>query len=158
MAARHWVCISCQALCASALLSPRTHAVNPRHFHRAIPHSAAYVGNLIIGFIGLEHVNIPLFLCLRRTTLVFVLLSEYMVLGKHHTSATVGCVGAMVVGAMLASWDSLSSVGSHLTPTMLGFVFVGNVSTALYLALVRNQQRNTHTSQPASHTLSAFDS
>jgi hypothetical protein len=42
-----------------------------------------YVINVAVSFWGLGIVNIPLFTCIRRTTPLFVLVLEFLVLGRR---------------------------------------------------------------------------
>ena len=56
--------------------------------HRSVPQSALFVLNVIVSFQGMARVNIPLFLCLRRTTLAFVMLGEIVVLGSTFKRST----------------------------------------------------------------------
>ena len=53
--------------------------------------SCAFVFNVSAGFVALRLVNIPLFLCIRRTTTCFVMVAEFFVLGKVAGRETV-CV------------------------------------------------------------------
>lgn len=48
-----------------------------------------FVFNVSAGFVALRLVNIPLFLCIRRTTTCFVMLAEFLVLGKAAGGTTV---------------------------------------------------------------------
>ncbi len=53
-----------------------------------------YVMNVGFGLVGLKLVNVPMFFCIRRTTSAFILIYEYIKLGKvadAGTQASVGC-------------------------------------------------------------------
>lgn len=52
------------------------------------PVSVLFVSNVAAGFVGLRLVKIPIFLCLRRTTTIFTLAMEYLILGKTANSHT----------------------------------------------------------------------
>ena len=101
--------------------------------------SFLFVGNVGSGFIGLRHVDIPLFLCLRRTAVLFTLVSDYFVRGLVLPRAMVASLVLIAAGALVAGWGALSgggdgdgggSSGDALGMTMC---MVNNVMTALYL-------------------------
>ena len=57
----------------------------------ALPLSVLFITNVAAGFVGLRLSDIPLFLCVRRTTTIFTMALEYFVLGKVPMLETV-CV------------------------------------------------------------------
>lgn len=109
--------------------------------------------NVVIGFVGISRVNLPLFLCLRRTTIVFLLVGEAVVLHKFASrTATyvfacteVGCshadtlccngfvamallycsvcVGTIALGTIVAGWHSLAE-GSASDERWVSYGFV----------------------------------
>lgn len=56
---------------------------------RSLPQTMLFILNVLVGFWGMARVNIPLFLCLRRTTLAFVLAGEFFMLHKKFSTTTV---------------------------------------------------------------------
>ena len=52
-----------------------------------------FVLNVSAGFVALRLVNIPIFLCIRRTTTVFVMMAEFLVLHKS-ASIYIWCAAA----------------------------------------------------------------
>lgn len=62
--------------------------MNWETLRESVPQSALFVLNVIVSFQGMARVNIPLFLCLRRTTLAFVMLGEIVVLGQSFKRST----------------------------------------------------------------------
>ena len=74
---------------------------------------ALNVANIVVGFYAINLVNIPLFLCLRRTATAMVLASEYFLRGKVESGQTMFAVGLVVVGALIAGGDAVTT-GSTL--------------------------------------------
>lgn len=109
----------------------------------AVPQSALFVLNVIVSFQGMARVNIPLFLCLRRTTLAFVMLGEVVILGNSFKFSTKSFVGLIVCGAIVAGWDSLMDAAAEATPEAFAYVVVNNLCTALFLNLSK-QFQNQH--------------
>ena len=79
-----------------------------------------FVGNIAVGFYGIKLVSIPMFLTVRRTTTIFTLLAEYLVLGRVASPAVAFGVLLTVMGAVVAGSESL-------TTDWLGFLYtLGN--------------------------------
>ena len=94
--------------------------------------SFLFVGNVGSGFIGLRHVDIPLFLCLRRTCVLFTLVSDYFVRGLVLPRRMVAALVLIAAGALVAGWGASAGGGAG---DLLGMAMcmVNNVMTALYL-------------------------
>jgi solute carrier family 35 protein len=88
-----------------------------------------FVVNIAVGLMGLKLVNVPMFLAIRRTGTVFALLAEWAVLGKVASRDTMLAVALIVVGAVVAGWDSLSR-----DATGYAWTVANNVLTALAVA------------------------
>lgn len=75
------------------------------------------VANVALGFVALQMVNVPMFLCIRRLVAPFILFYEFVFLGKTASAGIQGAVGAILVGTLLAGWDSLNAdmVGYAIT-------------------------------------------
>jgi len=84
-----------------------------------------FVANIAVGFYGIKLVSIPMFLTVRRTTTLFTLAAEYLVLGLVASRSVAAGVLLTVLGALVAGADSLRT-------DWLGFAFVvgNNVMTA----------------------------
>ncbi|KAI9085197.1 hypothetical protein K1719_032830 [Acacia pycnantha] len=76
-------------------------------------------------------VNVPMYTTLRRTTVVFTMLMEYILAGQRYTSSVVFSVGLIVFGAFIAGARGLS-----FDAYGYAIVFLSNISTAIYLATI----------------------
>jgi len=63
------------------------------------------VANIVVGWYGMALVNIPLFLCVRRTATAVVLLTEYWIRNKVEQPSTQLSVALICLGALVAGWD-----------------------------------------------------
>ncbi len=84
------------------------------------------VANIVVGWYGMALVNIPLFLCVRRTATAIVLFTEYWIRNKVETPGTQLSVAFICLGALVAGWDVI------LQGDSLGLVYtmVNNFLTA----------------------------
>jgi hypothetical protein len=100
------------------------------HYYKAVHYEAlilgfAYVANVAVGLLGLSLVNVPMFFCIRRLVSPTILLYEYLWLSKVADTNIQAAVGTIMVGTLIAGWDTLSSdvVGYSIT-------FLNNLCTA----------------------------
>lgn len=114
---------------------PLAHAENLRTL--AIP-TVLFTANVVVGLSALSLVNIPMFSAFRRLTLLFVMVAEYLYLGKTHSRAIVRTVVVMTTGAFISAIDDV-------TFSRLGYclVFVNNLLTAGYLASIKRAMKDT---------------
>jgi hypothetical protein len=91
----------------------------------AIPMGVSYAANVSLGLVGLKLVNVPMFFCIRRLVPACIMVVEYFLLGKTADLSTVGSVGLIAAGTVLAGWQSLGS-------EFLGYTVTGlnNLATA----------------------------
>lgn len=84
-----------------------------------------YVGNVTAGFVGLRLINIPTFNTLRRTVSPFVLLYEFIALGRNPERPILASVMVIVLGTVIAAWETLDT-------DWLGYSFsmINNLLTA----------------------------
>lgn len=84
-----------------------------------------YVFNVGAGLIGLQMVNVPMFFCIRRLVTPTVLIYEYLAMGKVAETPVQTAVGIIMLGTIVAGWDTLNS-------DLLGYAitFVNNLLTA----------------------------
>jgi len=70
-------------------------------------------------------VNVPMFFCIRRLVSPTILLYEYLRFGKVADTSVQGAVGTIMVGTLIAGWDTLNS-------DLLGYTvtFFNNICTA----------------------------
>ncbi|XP_077223128.1 UDP-N-acetylglucosamine transporter UGNT1-like [Tasmannia lanceolata] len=96
-----------------------------------LPIAASYLLYMLVSMESVRGVNVPMYTTLRRTTVVFTMLAEYLLTGQRYTYSVVGSVGLIVFGAFVAgsrdlSYDSYGYV----------VVFISNITTAIYLATI----------------------
>lgn len=65
-----------------ACADPTCALCTTQKYNRSLPQTYFYVVNVLLSFMSMAIVNVPLFLCLRRTSLLFVLVAEFYVLHK----------------------------------------------------------------------------
>ncbi|CAN1812702.1 UDP-N-acetylglucosamine transporter UGNT1 [Linum perenne] len=83
-------------------------------------------------------VNIPMYTTLRRTTVVFTMIMEYVLAGQRYTSPIVGSVALIVAGAVIAGVRDLT-----FDFYGYGVVFIANITTAIYLATIGRIGKST---------------
>jgi hypothetical protein len=100
------------------------------HYDRAIHLKSLRAGvlmvaNVAVGLWGLSLVNVPMFFCIRRLVSPTILAYDAAFLGKYAPADVQGAVGVIMLGTLIAGWDTLSSdvVGYSIT-------FVNNLCTA----------------------------
>ncbi|KAK6912575.1 Sugar phosphate transporter domain [Dillenia turbinata] len=98
---------------------------------RTVPLSLAYLLYMLVTMESVRGVNVPMYTSLRRTTVVFTMIVEYVLAGQKYTSSVVGSVGLIVLGAFIAGARDLS-----FDTQGYAVVFVANITTAIYLATI----------------------
>ncbi len=83
--------------------------LDPAVARRGVFAGLLFVVNIAVGFAGLRRVNIPMFLTVRRTTTVFTLAAEYLMLGKVASGTVQFGIALTVLGALIAGYDSLGA-------------------------------------------------
>lgn len=78
-----------------------------------------YVLNVGCGLLALQLVNVPMFFCLRRLVAPVVLIYEYLTMGKVADIGTRASIGVIVLGAIVAGWDTLNDDIFGYSLTML---------------------------------------
>ncbi|KAL5559782.1 hypothetical protein UlMin_035993 [Ulmus minor] len=98
---------------------------------KTFPIAGAYLLYMLATMESVRGVNVPMYTTLRRTTVVFTMIVEYVLAGQRYSSSVVGSVGLIVVGAFIAGARDLS-FDAH------GYfiVFLSNITTAIYLATI----------------------
>ncbi|XP_010525948.1 PREDICTED: UDP-N-acetylglucosamine/UDP-glucose/GDP-mannose transporter [Tarenaya hassleriana] len=99
-------------------------------FH-TLPLSITYLLYMLASMASIRGVNVPMYTTLRRTTVVFTMVIEYMLTGQRYSQSIIGSVGVIVVGAFFAGARDLSF-------DFYGYavVFLANITTAVYLATI----------------------
>lgn len=97
------------------------------------PLSMINVLNVVSGLVGTGGLNVPMFIALRRFTLLFTILLERYWLKRTHDWPTLSAMGIMIGGALVAAVTDLS-----YNPMGYLAVLCNDVLTSLYLILVKN--------------------
>lgn len=96
-----------------------------------LPLSLAYLLYMLATMESVRGVNVPMYTTLRRTTIVFTMVAEWILAGQKYSSSIIGSVGLIILGAFVAGARDLS-FDFH------GYfvVFLSNITTAIYLATI----------------------
>lgn len=98
---------------------------------QTLPLSFTYLLYMLASMESVRGVNVPMYTTLRRTTVVFTMIVEYLLSRQKYSAPIVGSVvmivfGAFVAGARDMSYDSYG----------YAIVLIANVATAVYLATI----------------------
>ncbi|KAJ4958079.1 hypothetical protein NE237_025190 [Protea cynaroides] len=98
---------------------------------KTLPLAITYLLYMLASMESVRGVNVPMYTTLRRTTVVFTMIVEYLLTRQKYSSSVVGSVGLIVLGAFIAGSRDLSfdSYGYAI-------VFIANITTAIYLATI----------------------
>ncbi|XP_068665967.1 UDP-N-acetylglucosamine transporter UGNT1-like [Aristolochia californica] len=98
---------------------------------RTLPLAISYLLYMLATMESVRGVNVPMYTTLRRTTVVFTMIVEYLLSGQRYSSSVVGSVALIIFGAFIAGARDLSfeSYGYAI-------VFISNITTAIYLATI----------------------
>lgn len=96
-----------------------------------LPLSIAYLMYMLASMASVRGVNVPMYTTLRRTTVAFTMVIEYMLTGQRYTRSIIGSVGVIIFGAFFAGARDLS-----FDFYGYGVVFLANITTAVYLATI----------------------
>ncbi|KAI9190909.1 hypothetical protein LWI28_000626 [Acer negundo] len=96
-----------------------------------LPVAVTYLLYMLATVESVRGVNVPMYTTLRRTTVAFTMIVEYVLTGQKYTPPVVGSVGLIVLGAFIAGARDLSF-------DFYGYsvVFLANIATAVYLATI----------------------
>ncbi|KAL6512347.1 UDP-N-acetylglucosamine transporter ugnt1 [Orobanche hederae] len=98
--------------------------------YMTLTNSLGYLEKLV-SMESVRGVNVPMYTTLRRTTVVFTMIVEYILVRKRYTRPILGSVGLIVLGAFIAGARDLSYDSYGYT-----VVFLSNITTAIYLATI----------------------
>ncbi|XWS17115.1 hypothetical protein CRYUN_Cryun33cG0040700 [Craigia yunnanensis] len=96
-----------------------------------LPLAVSYLLYMLITMESVRDINVPMYTTLRRTTVAFTMIVEYLLTGRKHSSYVVGSVGIIILGAFVAGARDLS-----FDAYSYSIVFVANICTAIYLASI----------------------
>jgi solute carrier family 35 protein len=97
------------------------------------PLAMVNVLNVVSGLVGTGGLNVPMFIALRRFTLLFTILLERYWLKKSHDWPTLSAMGIMIGGALVAAATDLT-----FNPSGYSAVLLNDLLTSLYLIMVKN--------------------
>ncbi|BBG95523.1 Nucleotide/sugar transporter family protein, partial [Prunus dulcis] len=92
---------------------------------KTLPLAGAYLLYMLASMESVRGVNVPMYTTLRRTTVVFTMVMEYILAGQRYTSPIVRSVGLIVLGAFIAGARDLS-----FDAYGYAVVFLSNITTA----------------------------
>ncbi|XP_042400507.1 UDP-N-acetylglucosamine transporter UGNT1-like isoform X1 [Zingiber officinale] len=103
-----------------------------------LPLSLAYLLYMLATMESVRGVNVPMYTTLRRTTVVFAMVVEYLITSQKYSFPIVGSVALIVFGAFVAGARDLSF-------DIYGYsiVFIANMTTAVYLATINRTGKTT---------------
>lgn len=111
-------------------------------FKSLTPLAIVNVLNVTFGLVGTGGLNVPMFIALRRFTLLFTILLERFWLKKHHDWPTIGAMSVMIGGALIAAATDLT-----YNPRGYAAVLLNDLLTALYLIMVKNTNKGLTTTR-----------
>ncbi|GAU23145.1 hypothetical protein TSUD_305930 [Trifolium subterraneum] len=117
----------CYMSCAVLLVMFNKAALSSYNFPSA--NSIAFLQ--LVTMESVRGVNVPMYTTLRRTTVVFTMFVEYMLVGQRYTPSIIFSVGLIVFGAFIAGARDLS-----FDAYGYAIVFLSNIMTAIYLATI----------------------
>lgn len=101
-------------------------------FKLILPLAFVNVLNLASGLIGTAGLSVPMFIALRRFTLVATLVLERTMDKKRHDRMTYLTISVMLSGAAVAALTDMS-----FSPKGYAAVFINNFVTALFLVMIK---------------------
>ncbi|XP_047320697.1 UDP-N-acetylglucosamine transporter UGNT1-like [Impatiens glandulifera] len=103
-----------------------------------IPLASSYLLYMLASMESVRGISIPMYTALRRTTIALTMVAEYLLVGKKHSYPIIVSVAVILLGAFVAGAGDLSFDLQSYT-----IVFISNICTAVYLALVVRIVRTT---------------
>lgn len=128
---RRWRIISFTAGESLLISDNSTKFVSLKTLKHTFPLAGAYLLYMLVTMEAVRGVNVPMYTTLRRTTVVFTMLVEFVLVGQRYTHSVVFSVGLIVFGAFVAGARDLS-----FDTYGYSVVFLANVTTAIYLATI----------------------
>ncbi|KAM7511532.1 hypothetical protein LguiB_010407 [Lonicera macranthoides] len=99
-------------------------------FH-TLPLAFSYLLYMLVSMESVRGVNVPMYTTLRRTTVAFTMILEYLIAGQKNSPSVVGCVAIIILSAFVAGARDLS-----FDSYAYAVVFASNICTAIYLASI----------------------
>ncbi|XP_007011838.2 PREDICTED: UDP-N-acetylglucosamine/UDP-glucose/GDP-mannose transporter [Theobroma cacao] len=128
---RRWKIISFSNNESLTISDSKTSLVPLKTLIHTLPLAGAYLLYMLVSVESVRGVNVPMYTTLRRITVVFTMLVEFLLAGQKYTLSIIGSVGLIVLGAFVAGARDLSF-------DFYGYavVFLANITTAIYLATI----------------------
>ncbi|KAL9242454.1 hypothetical protein vseg_016447 [Gypsophila vaccaria] len=98
---------------------------------QTLPLALSYLLFMLVSMESVRGVNVPMYATLRRTTVAFTMVVEYLVAGQTYSHRIVGSVAVIILGAFVAGARDLS-----FDFYSYAVVLVSNICTAVYLASI----------------------
>ncbi|KAF9681244.1 hypothetical protein SADUNF_Sadunf06G0205400 [Salix dunnii] len=130
-ALRHWRIISFNDSGSLTTSDVNAMFVPLETLMRTLPLALTYLLYMLVTMESVRGVNVPMYTTLRRTTVVFTMIMEYILAGQRYTRPIFGSVGLIVLGAFIAGARDLSFDFNGYA-----VVFAANFTTAIYLATI----------------------
>jgi len=92
----------------------------------------------VVGMASIRGVNVPMFTTLRRTTVFFTMIMEFVLVGQRHSNPIILSVAIIVLGALIAGSRDLSFKLEGYSVVLLS-----NLTTAIYLATIARLGKTT---------------
>lgn len=115
----------------SSLNGNSTRFVSLQTLIHTSPLALTYLLYMLATMESVRGVNVPMYTTLRRTTVVFTMFVEFILVGQKYTLSVIGSVGLIVFGAFVAGSRDLSFDAYGYS-----IVFLSNITTAIYLATI----------------------
>ncbi|TKY58133.1 UDP-sugar transporter sqv-7 [Spatholobus suberectus] len=128
---RRWRMISFTAGESLLISDNSTKFVSLKTLKHTLPLSGAYLFYMLVTMESVRGVNVPMYTTLRRTTVVFTMLVEFVLVGQRYTPSVIFSVGLIVFGAFVAGVRDFS-----FDAYGYAVVFMSNIATAIYLATI----------------------
>lgn len=128
---RRWKVISLSGTESSSAIDNPVTLVPLKTLLHTLPLALTYLMYMLVTMESVRGVNVPMYTTLRRTTVVFTMVMEYILAGQKYTSPVVGSVGLIILGAFIAGARDLS-----FDAYGYAIVFLANITTAIYLATI----------------------
>ncbi|KAL2346706.1 hypothetical protein Fmac_000706 [Flemingia macrophylla] len=125
---RRWIYAAISYMsCAVLLVLFNKAALSSYHF----PSASVITLLQLVTMESVRGVNVPMYTTLRRTTVVFTMFMEYMLVGQRYTPPVISSVSLIVFGAFIAGARDFS-----FDAYGYAIVFLSNITTAIYLATI----------------------
>ncbi|KAJ0031757.1 hypothetical protein Pint_13773 [Pistacia integerrima] len=129
--------LKCWKVISFTAIEPQSTTYNPltlvplKTLIHTLPLAIAYLLYMLVTMEAVRGINVPMYTTLRRTTVAFTMIVEYLLTGQKHSLSVVGSVGTIILGAIIAGARDLS-----FDAYGYAVVFIANICTAIYLASI----------------------